>query len=70
MNLPPLSPSMWWGYLHSNGSIQTKYWSGDHKDYTDDCEGNPFVVQVVKPFEANSREEATAILKQQLENHE
>ncbi len=36
---------------------------GDHKDYTDDCENNSFVQQVVLPFEANSREEAIDIIK-------
>lgn len=49
---------MWWGYLHSNGSVQVKRWFGDHKDYTEDCEGNPFVIQVVTPFTANNRDEA------------
>ena len=52
----------WWGYLHSNGKVQTKRWFGDHKDYTDDCIGNDFVVKVVKPFEADTREEATKII--------
>lgn len=46
---------MWWGYLHQNGSIQLKRWLGDHKDYTTDCEGNEFVITVVKPFEAPDR---------------
>ena len=49
---------MWWGYLHSNNTIQVKRWFGDHKDYTEDCEGNPFVVQVVRPFRADSRDHA------------
>jgi ATP-dependent Clp protease adapter protein ClpS len=57
---------MWWGYLHSNGEIQVKRWFGDHKDYTDDCEGNDFVVEVVRPFAAQSREEALEILKQKM----
>ena len=57
---------MWWGYLHSNGIIQVKRWFGDHKDYTEDCDGNPFVLQVVQPFEAASRDEALKILKQQI----
>ena len=57
---------MWWGYLHQNGSIQVKRWFGDHKDYTDDCENNPFVVQVVVPFKASSREEATKIITERL----
>ena len=57
---------MWWGYLHSNGSIQIKRWFGDHKDYTDDCIGNDFVVKVVEPFEADSREAALEIIKEKL----
>lgn len=54
---------MWWGYLHSNGTIQVKRWFGDHKDYTEDCEGNDFVVQVVRPFPADSREEALKYIR-------
>lgn len=52
----------WWGYLHSNGKAQLKRWFGDHKDYTEDCEGNDFVVRVVKPFVADTNEEAWAKL--------
>lgn len=53
----------WWGYLHSNGSIQVKRWFGDVKDYTDDCKDNDFVVQVVSPFTASTREEAIQRIK-------
>ncbi len=60
--------NMWWGYLHQNGSIQVKRWFGDHKDYIDDCEGNPFVIQVVPPFVADSREEAIGILTNALKD--
>jgi len=49
---------MWWGYLHADGSIHAKRWFGDHKDYTTDCEGNDFVAQVVRPFEAENRDAA------------
>lgn len=59
--------NMWFGYLHSNGTIQVKRWFGDHKDYTDDCEGNDFVVKVVKPFQADTREKALEIITQKLE---
>ena len=52
----------WWGYLHQNGTLQLKRWFGDHQDYTTDCEGNDFVLQVVPPFKADSREEAMQIL--------
>lgn len=57
---------MWWGYLHQNGTIQVKRWFGDHKDYTDDCEGNDFVQSVVRPFKATTREEAEAIIKERV----
>ena len=57
-----MSKIMWWGYLHQNGSIQVKRWFGDHKDYTEDCEGNDFVQTVVRPFEAESHEAATKII--------
>lgn len=58
--------TMWWGYLHSNGTIQVKQWFGIHADYTSDCEGNDFVQQVVRPFEANTREIAIGIIKGKL----
>lgn len=61
-----MSDIMWWGYLHENGSIQVKRWFGDHKDYTDDCYDNPFVIQVVPPFKADSREEAGSIIAARL----
>jgi hypothetical protein len=57
---------MWWAYLHLNGTIQLKRWLGDHRDYTDDCVGNPFVLKVVKPFEARSRDHAMEIATEEL----
>jgi hypothetical protein len=57
---------MWWGYEHSNGTAQLKRWLGDHEDYTGDCAGNPFVIKVVKPFEALTREAALEILLKKL----
>jgi len=60
------SEIMWWAYRHSNGTIQLKRWFGDHKDYTDDCDGNDFVVKVVKPFSADSRDEAWIIAQKNL----
>ena len=56
----------WWGYLHSNGKAQLKRWFGDPRDYTEDCLGNPFVLKVVTPFEADSREKAMEILEKKL----
>jgi hypothetical protein len=61
-----MSELMWWGYLHANGSVQLKRWFGDHKDYTDDCDGNDCVVQVVRPFAAATREDAIDVLKARL----
>lgn len=57
---------MWWGYLHANGRIQVKRWSGDHRDYTDDCIGNDSVLKVVKPFAADSSEEASERISREL----
>lgn len=59
-----MDENMWWGYLHQNGSIKVKRWLGDHKDYIDDCDGNDFVQQVVRPFEADTRESALEIITQ------
>lgn len=56
----------WWGYLHSNGTVQLKRWFGDVKDYTDDVVGNDFVKQVVAPFEAETHEEASKIIHEHL----
>jgi len=62
-----MSDIMWWGYLHQNNTIQVKRWFGDHKDYTEDCEGNDFVQRVVPPFTANSHEEAVKIITERLQ---
>ena len=58
--------NMWWGYLHANGTIQVKRWFGDHKDYTEDCDGNDFVQRVVPPFPAANRDEAVKIISDRL----
>lgn len=68
-----MSDIMWWAYLHANGTLQLKRWFGDHQDYTTDCQNNPFVLDVVTPFAADSREEAIAIAAKRLgleDNHE
>lgn len=56
----------WWAYLHVNHTLQLKRWFGDVKDYTTDCDGNPFVALVVEPFEASTREEAFVIANQRV----
>ena len=57
----------YWAYLHSNGSVQLKRWFGDVKDYTDDCIGNDFVLEVIKPFKADSNTEALNFVTDTLE---
>lgn len=59
---------MWWGYLHQNGTIQLKRWFGDHKDYTEDCRDNDFVIKVVPPFSSDTREEALKMVTNKLFN--
>jgi hypothetical protein len=59
---------MWWGYLHANGTIQLKRWFGDHGDYTKDCNNNPFVKKVAKPFPAPTRQMAFDLLASILED--
>lgn len=61
---------MWWGYLHSNNTLQLKRWFGDVKDYTDDCEGNPFTVIVVPPFKAETHAAALEILRERVAEHQ
>jgi hypothetical protein len=58
--------SMWWGYLHTNGNIVIKQWFGDIKDFTEDVEGNDFIVKIVTPFEAIGRKEAEKYLADKL----
>lgn len=57
----------WWGYLHSNETIQCKRWFGDRADYTTDCQDNPFVLSVVEPFEAVDRQAADIHLRKAFE---
>ncbi|MBE7504299.1 MAG: hypothetical protein HS113_29220 [Verrucomicrobiales bacterium] len=66
MKAQPMHDLMWWGYLHRNGSLQVKRWFGDHADYTTDCEGNDFVLAVVPPFPAPSRDDALTVIRTQL----
>ena len=64
-----LKKNMYWAYLHKNGSIILKRWFGDHKDFQDDCDNNPFVLLVVHPYEASSYEEALDIANKKLLIH-
>jgi len=48
--------NLWWGYLHTNGSIQAKRYF-DKRDI-EDANQSPFCELVVKPFEATDRDDA------------
>jgi len=47
---------LWWGYVHVNGSLQVKRFFSE--DDLDDARSSPFVDEVIRPFEAESREDA------------
>lgn len=51
-----MSTLKWWGYLHTNGSIQVKRFF-DYRDL-DDAHDSPFVSAVCQPFDASGRDEA------------
>lgn len=50
----------WWGYLHTNGTIQAKRYFGP-KDIQEARE-SPFCERVQGPFKAKDRNDALAIL--------
>ncbi len=54
----------WWGYLHTNGTLQAKRYFGglDIEEATE----SPFVERAIGPFEANDREDAIRILRESL----
>jgi len=52
--------NLWWGYIHKNGSIQTKRYL-DKRDLEEAYE-SPFVWRVIEPFLSKDREEALEII--------
>lgn len=54
----------WWGYKHTNGSIQAKRYF-DEQDI-EDAHESPFCEIVVYPFEAANREEAITHITNQI----
>jgi len=51
------SPNMWWGYKHISGITLTKRF---HRQIEiDEAIESGFVAQIVNPFEATNREEAS-----------
>lgn len=53
---------LWWGYKHTNQSLQAKRYFGPLD--TDEARDSPFCAQVVGPFPARDREEALEKVKQ------
>ena len=53
--------NLWWGYLHTSGTIQIKRFF-DQQDL-DEADQSPFVQGYYGPFEADGREEAYIILR-------
>lgn len=51
---------LWWGYLHTNGSIQAKRYFSE-LEIAEAIE-SPFVAYIKQPFEATNREDALWIL--------
>jgi len=52
----------WWGYRHTNGSLQAKRFF-DGRDL-DDADESPFVAKRTNPFFASGREEALKIVEE------
>lgn len=50
----------WWGYIHENGSLHIRRFFDEES--INDAYFSPFVKQVFKPFEADSRVHAENIL--------
>ena len=59
-----MSQLMWWGYLHTSGTVQLKRFF-DERDIQDAAD-SPFVARIFQPFEASSREEAWNTINQKL----
>jgi len=54
----------WWGYVHTNGSIQVKRYF-DKRDIEEAYE-SPFCDIVIEPFECDNREDAIEHVKKQI----
>lgn len=54
----------WWGYRHTNGSLQVKRYF-DRRD-TEEAKESPFCDIVVGPFLAKDREDAIKELKKKI----
>ena len=59
-----MTTNLWWGYLHTNGSLQVKRFF-DQRDISEANESG-FVDQSCGPFEATGRTEALEIVEAKL----
>jgi len=55
--------NMWWGYVHTNGSLQPKLYLNDPLDLQEARE-SPFCGRVFEPFEADNREAALKYMRE------
>lgn len=58
-----MNANKWWGYQHTNGSLQAKRYFGPED--IDEARESPFVGQIVGPFDAVTREEALAHIERE-----
>jgi len=56
-----MSENLWWGYRHQSGTVQAKRFFGDRASINDAYESD-FIIEVVEPFAAGTREEALAVV--------
>lgn len=54
----------WWGYLHTNGSLQVKRFFSQQD--LDEAWESPFVVSVAGPWHCDGREQALAKLDREV----
>jgi hypothetical protein len=57
--------NMWWGYVHTSGTIQLKRYFSQLD--IDEAYESPFVKEVYGPWECQGREEAEKIIKANIE---
>ena len=62
--MPDADSILWWGYRHTNGTLQAKRYFG-REDIKEAAESD-FVDDYYGPFECNGREEALKILKKEI----
>lgn len=61
-----MSKILWWGYLHTSGTIHLKRYFSEED--ISEARSSPFVQEVKQPFEASNRDEAYNILKNHFNN--